>query len=51
MSAEWKEVKRVLEEVLDLPEEDREVYLAGISDEDLRRRAEALLSPPNPGDR
>ncbi len=42
--ARWMEIKRLLQEALDLPPEDRQAHLAAVADDDLRQEAEALLS-------
>jgi serine/threonine-protein kinase len=42
--ARWQEIKRLVQEALDLPEGDREAYIANVPDEDLRQEAEALLA-------
>src|SRR5262245_4253763 len=44
----WLEVKRIFEEALDVPPEERAAFLdrACLGDEELRREVEALLSAP-----
>jgi tetratricopeptide (TPR) repeat protein len=42
--ARWQEVKRLVEEALDLPGEERPAYLEAIADPALREEAEALLA-------
>jgi tetratricopeptide (TPR) repeat protein/tRNA A-37 threonylcarbamoyl transferase component Bud32 len=40
----WQEIKRLFQEALDLPVEEREAFIVGIADEDVRQRVEALLA-------
>lgn len=42
-SDRWQEVKRLVEEALELPEEDRVALLAGVGDEELRVAVRGLL--------
>jgi serine/threonine-protein kinase len=39
----WQEVKRLVQEALELPEDDREAYFSDLEDEELRRAAQDLL--------
>ncbi|HTG36522.1 MAG TPA: serine/threonine-protein kinase [Thermoanaerobaculia bacterium] len=46
---EWQEVKRIVDRALELPEEEREAFLAAIEDEALRQAADDLLRVPTAG--
>lgn len=43
-SDKWQEIKGCLQEVLDLPSEEHDAYLAAIPDDEVRRSVEVLLA-------
>jgi eukaryotic-like serine/threonine-protein kinase len=43
-SDKWQEIKRCLQEALDLPLEEHSAYLSAVPDEDIRRSVEVLLA-------